>query len=122
MTEADQIVRRLLENEEDDFLERQIGDDDIEELDQRNKIAIEVAGCVEDGDSIRVANEDEQPRFWSVYKRIYDFDEDGELLEALAHCVGDFDTQDEARAEAARLTEFYAKLGRLVLWKDGKPV
>lgn len=125
MAEAEQIVRRLLENEEDDALERITDEMDGDELDSNAKVGIEVEGCIDTGDTIRVVYPGEQPQFWSVYKRIYHFDEHGQEIEALAHHAGDFDTEAEARAEAERLVQFYRKLGRLYIpyeYESDRPV
>jgi hypothetical protein len=119
VTEAEQIVRRLLESEFDGDVDRLTDEVDEEELNPNSKVSIEVHGCIDTGDSIRVVFPGEQPQFWSVYKRIHEFDDEGRETEALAHCAGDYDTEAEAHAEAARLFQFYSKLGRLHREDDG---
>ena len=102
----------VIENEENDFLERSTDAMDSEELRENAKVSIEVAGCADDGGSIHVVRPGEMPQFFAVYKRIHQFDESGDEIEALVHHAGDFDTEAEAKAEAERLTQFYRKLGK----------
>lgn len=96
-------------------MERITDEMDGDELDSNAKVGIEVEGCIDTGDSIRVVYPGEQPQFWAVYKRIYHFDDQGQEIEALAHHAGDYDTEAEAHAEAQRLVQFYRKLGRLYI-------
>lgn len=113
MNVATRVVSALLE---DDDIDRLTSGIDPDELGSDVEISIEVSGCIDDGQDTRVADEGEVPQFWTVYKRLHTFDEQGAEQEALAQAHGDYPTEAEAQAEAQRLTSFYERTGKLYVY------
>ena len=100
---------------EDDDLDHLIGDIHPDELDDPNaKVSIRVLGCVDDGRAVYQPPEGVPPQFWTVYKRVFLYADDGREIEALEYAMDDFDSPEEAEAEAARLKEIYRAQGRLI--------
>ena len=119
MQVAAKIVEALLE---DDDLERLIGDLTDDELDDdgTQRYSLCVRPCVDDGESVthleyaRLTDPNVQPHFWTVYKRVHEYDAGGNEIEALDNAISDHDTEEEANAEMERLKNFYRAQGRLI--------
>jgi hypothetical protein len=121
VNDAEKIVEALLENDELDPKDEidNLADDVLtDEEDERSKFAVRVEACVErDGNVYQLVDmpEGTQPEFWTVYKRIFNYDEEGqEHVEALEFAIRDYNTPEEAHQYAEHLKELYRAEGKLI--------
>lgn len=113
MNRAARVVDALLEDDDED-IERLTNGLDPNELEAGARVSIEVCPCRDDGRNVERIwpGEPFTPDFWTVYKRVFHYEGEREV-EALAHAVQDFATEEEADAFAREQVALYRRLGRL---------